>query len=174
MEQWTGAQESHLRETLVGLLYIIKCVYLQYCCAYNNFMGQDGHFWMQFDFDLFVNTTPKFIIHVQIILKISISFLFMAFPPSFWFDSCHELKETWINQPWAIIVVNIFFLFETRVWGSQSCVDLTAALLGSQSLVSLLGNGQTDTLSTRNGHPWLVTLDKWTTTQSTPHLKKSS
>lgn len=51
-------------------------------------------------------------------------------------------------------------------------MDLTAALLGSQSLVSLLGNGQTDTLSTRNGHPCLVTLVKWTTTQKTSCLNQ--
>lgn len=43
----------------------------------------------------------------------------------------------------------------------SGCVNtLAAALLGGQPLVSLLGDGQTDSLSSGQGHPWLVAL--WT------------
>lgn len=38
--------------------------------------------------------------------------------------------------------------------------SLAAALLGGQPLVSLLGNGQADSLSSGQGHPRLVAL--WT------------
>lgn len=37
--------------------------------------------------------------------------------------------------------------------------SLAAALLGGQPLVSLLGDGQTDSLSSGQGHPWLVALE---------------
>lgn len=36
---------------------------------------------------------------------------------------------------------------------------LAAALLGGQPLVSLLGDGQTDSLSSGQGHPRLVALE---------------
>ena len=44
---------------------------------------------------------------------------------------------------------------KSRGWGG----GLTAALLGCQSLVPLLCNGEADTLSTGDGHPWLVALE---------------
>lgn len=37
--------------------------------------------------------------------------------------------------------------------------SLAATLLGGQPLVSLLGNGQTDSLSSGQGHPRLVALE---------------
>lgn len=37
--------------------------------------------------------------------------------------------------------------------------SLAAALLGGQPLVSLLGDGQTDSLSSGQGHPRLVALE---------------
>lgn len=37
--------------------------------------------------------------------------------------------------------------------------SLAAALLGCQPLVSLLGDGQTDSLSSGQGHPRLVALE---------------
>lgn len=36
--------------------------------------------------------------------------------------------------------------------------SLAAALFGGQPLVSLLCNGQADSLSSGQGHPWLVAL----------------
>lgn len=41
----------------------------------------------------------------------------------------------------------------------QTAASLAAALLGGQPLVSLLGDGQTDSLSSGHGHPWLVALE---------------
>lgn len=37
--------------------------------------------------------------------------------------------------------------------------SLAAALFGGQPLVSLLGDGQTDSLSSGHRHPWLVALE---------------
>lgn len=50
-------------------------------------------------------------------------------------------------------------LFENQASGCLCVASLAAALLGGQPLVSLLGDGQTDSLSSGQGHPRLVALE---------------
>lgn len=50
-------------------------------------------------------------------------------------------------------------LFEIQVSGCLCVASLAATLLGGQPLVSLLGDGQTDSLSSGQGHPRLVALE---------------
>jgi len=50
-------------------------------------------------------------------------------------------------------------LFENQGSGCLFLAGLAAALFGGQPLVSLLGNGQTDSLASGHGHPWLVALE---------------
>lgn len=62
---------------------------------------------------------------------------------------CHKNNNSFVNK----------ILFENQ--GQAVCLgaSLAAALFGSQPLVSLLGNGQTDSLSSGHRHPGLVALE---------------
>jgi|ERR1719391_563769 len=62
-----------------------------------------------------------------------------------------NIEEITPNQNRFLLYTRIYFLKTT-------VVCLAAALLGGHPLVSLLGNREADTLSSGQGHPWLVAL----------------
>ncbi len=75
--------------------------------------------------------------------------------PSVGKPCCQQIVKT---QKQAKCFVNNS-LFENQESGCLCVASLAAALFGGQPLVSLLGDGQTDSLSSGQGHPRLVALE---------------